>query len=181
MKTLTRKFISSRNPNAAKQIARFTGTSCKSRSYLFSMGANTASPSTFSLRISFIMEEHTPTTSVLTIGQCQCLIQIWEKITYALVFTGQDTTLYQAMRGARSVLNSDQATVNNARNRLARKFANLSIAKFEQLTLSHLTSAISGARTIRWVKCSSRDFSSKDIQKLITFYIIYQLIFGLKI
>jgi len=94
------------------------------------------------------MEEHTTTTSVLTVDQCQCLIQIWEKITYALVFTRQDTTLCQALRGARSVLKSDQATVNNAQNQLARIFANLLIAEIEQLTLSHLTTAISKARTI---------------------------------
>ena len=121
--------------------------SCKSRA-IYSLWSQTLPQSTFSLRISFVMEEHTTTTSVLTVDQCQCLIQIWEKITYALVFTGQDTTLCQALRGARSVLNSDQATVNNARNQLARIFADLSIAEIEQLTLSHLTTAISGARTI---------------------------------
>ena len=94
------------------------------------------------------MEEHTTTTTVLTIDQCQCLIQIWEKITYGLVFSGQHTTLCQALRGARSVLNSDEVTVSNAQNQLARIFANLSVAKIEQLTLSHLTTVISGARII---------------------------------
>jgi hypothetical protein len=94
------------------------------------------------------MEQHTTTSSVLTVDQCQCLLQIWEKITYALIFTGQDRALCQAMLGARSVLNSDQATVNNARNQLARIFANLSIVEIKQLTLSYLTTMISGARTI---------------------------------
>ena len=47
------------------------------------------------------------------------------------------------MRGAYSALNSDQATVNNARNQLARNFANLSIAEIKQLTLTCLTTTIS--------------------------------------
>jgi hypothetical protein len=52
------------------------------------------------------------------------------------------------MLSACSVLNSDQAIVNNAYNQLMRIFANLLIAKIKQLILSYLITIISRARTI---------------------------------
>ena len=90
--------------------------------------------------------ESTTRASVLTVEQCQCLLQVWNNITNALVFTGQATELSQALlHGARSVLNYDQATVNSARNRLAEVFAGASVAEIGQLQLSRLIAEISAA------------------------------------
>ncbi len=88
------------------------------------------------------MEENTNTTSALTTEQRQCLLQIWNKITYILVFTGPAADLFQALNGACSVLNSDQATVNSAQSHLAQLFADVSVAGIE---LSRFTAGISTA------------------------------------
>jgi hypothetical protein len=79
-------------------------------------------------------------TSVLTIEQGQCLFQVWNNITNALVLTGQVTELSQALHDARSY---NQATVNCAQDRLAEVFAGVSVAEIGQLKLSRFIAQIS--------------------------------------
>ena len=90
------------------------------------------------------MEEST-TKSVLTTEQRQCLVQIFNEIAYTLVFTGQDTELFQILKKARSISKSDHATVNSAQNNLARTFAGTSVTKIGELKLSYFIAGISAA------------------------------------
>jgi hypothetical protein len=93
------------------------------------------------------MKENINTTSVLTIEQRQCLLHIWSKITYTLVFTGEATDLFQTLSSARSALNHNQATVKRAQNRLGQLFAEAPVAAIGELRLGHFIIQISTALT----------------------------------
>ena len=93
------------------------------------------------LTIAFIMK--TTTISFLTIEQCQCLLQVWERITNTLIFAGQAKDLSHALKAARTIHDYDHATINHVQSHLAKVFTGASVSDLGQLPLSHFINEIS--------------------------------------